>query len=213
MSYLVLVRNNIATCSTDNLIITHDEVLKLSSAENVLEYIRALKQTEESNIKKAVQDGYEAGYKDGVKKAEKELNDLFRTYLTDLTENIYKNRIESDHEIIELACEVTKKIAAGIAPNEMIEKLAMTAIQNLSNKRELQLKVHPDHVTELQEKLNLIAKNSNSDLSTIEVKADQMLGNLDVIIKTPAGDTIASFDDQLTMLKNTMLDELSMKNN
>ncbi|MEJ2622330.1 MAG: FliH/SctL family protein [Candidatus Thiodiazotropha sp.] len=210
MSYLVLISNDVATCSTDNLLISQDDVLKLSSAENVLDYIRTLKEKEESKIKAAVLDGYEVGYQEGIEKAETKINELFKTYLNDLTENIYTNRIETDHEIIELACDVTKKIATGIAPNEMIEKLAITAIQNLSNKRELQIKVNPDHVAALQEKLNSIAHDSNSELSTMEVKADQMLGSLDVIIKSPTGDTIASFDDQLKMLKNNMLDELSL---
>jgi flagellar assembly protein FliH len=210
MSFLVLISNDVATCSTDNLLISNEDVLKISSAENVLDYVRTLKQSEESNIKQAVQDGYEAGYKDGLEKAESRLNELFKTYLNDLTESIFTNRVEADHEIIELACDVTKKIAAGIGPDEMIEKLAITAIQNLSNKRNLQIRVNPDYAAALQEKLMVIARNSNSDLSTMEVKSDPMLGSLDVIIKTQAGDTIASFDDQLKMLKSNMLDGLSL---
>jgi flagellar assembly protein FliH len=188
---------------------TSEDVIKLSSIENVLEYVKTLKQTEETNIKQAVQDGYETGYKEGLDKAEKKLNELFQTYLNDLAEKLFTDHVETDHEIIKLACDVTNKIAAGIGPNEMIEKLAVTAIQNLSNKRNLQIKVNPCHVIALQQKLESIAHNSNSDFTTIEIKADQMLGNLDVIIKTPVGDTIASFDDQLRLLKNNMLNELN----
>jgi flagellar biosynthesis/type III secretory pathway protein FliH len=209
MSYLVLINNDVATCSTDNLLITQDDILKLSSAENVLDYIRTIKTSEESNIKQAVKEGFEEGYKDGLARSEKKLHELFKSYLNDLTDNIFSNRVETDHEIIDLACDVTKKIAAGIGPSEMIEKLALTAMQNLSDKRKLQIKVNPEHVNTLQKKINQLSSVSKSDLSTIEVKADQLLGYLDVIIKTPAGDTIASFDDQLNMIKKSMLDELN----
>ena len=189
--------------------LSNEDVLKLSSADNVLEYIRSIKTNEESNIKKSVRDGYEAGYKDGLKQAEKKLNDQFKTYLNEITDSIYTNRIETDQEIIELACEVTKKIASDIGPKEMLSSLAATAIQNLNNKRNLQIKVNPLHAQELQTKLDSFFKDGTGDESRIEILPDKNLGDLDIVIKTQVGETIASFDDQLRLLKNNLMDNLS----
>lgn len=209
MSFLVIINNDYATCSSDNLMLSNKDVLKLSSADNVLEYIRSIKTNEESNIKKSVQDGYEAGYKDGLKQAEKKLNDQFKAYLNEITDSIYTNRIETDQEIIELACEVTKKIASDIGPKEMLSSLAATAIQNLNNKGNLQIKVNPAHAQELQTKLDLFFKDGTGDELRIEILPDKNLGDLDIVIKTQVGETIASFDDQLRLLKNNLMDNLS----
>jgi flagellar biosynthesis/type III secretory pathway protein FliH len=210
MSFLLVINSDVATCSTDNLLISNDDVLKLSSTENVLEYVSKLKHSEESNIKKSVEDGYEAGYKEGLEIAERKLNELFKNYLNELTANILTNRIETDRDIIELACDVTKKIAADIHPDEMLKSLAITAIQNLNNKRNLVIKVNPGHVKELKETLERVSSEGNGELSRIEVKPDQSLATLDLIIMSDVGETIASFDDQLNLVKNNMIEGLSI---
>ncbi|ODB84937.1 hypothetical protein A3194_14350 [Candidatus Thiodiazotropha endoloripes] len=209
MSFLVIFNNDYASCCSDNLILSTDDVVRLSTSENLLDYIRSLKLSEELNLKKSVKEGYESGYKEGLVKAEKDLNHQFNSYLSDLTESIMTNRIETDHQIIELACEVINKIAENIKPYEMLGYMANTAIQNLQNKRDLQIYINPVYAEKLDEKIHSLNKKGKDDFLGIDIRPDQTLGELDIIIRTHSGETIASFDDQLNLIKENMLKDLN----
>ncbi|ODB95054.1 hypothetical protein A3197_16950 [Candidatus Thiodiazotropha endoloripes] len=208
MSFIVIFNSAYITCCSDNLILSPNDIVKLSSSENVLDYIRSLKNIEENKLKQSIKEGYEAGYKEGFKKAEKDLNTQFKSYLEDLTESIISSRIETDQEIVALACNVIKKIAENIKPSEMVQSLAITAINNLQNKRELQIKVNPEYVEDLQQKIHSINQTGNDDYSGLDIRSDQSLGKFDIIIKSQTGETIASFDDQLKLIKENMIEEL-----
>ncbi|MCG7984710.1 MAG: hypothetical protein JAY90_18410 [Candidatus Thiodiazotropha lotti] len=208
MSFLVIFNSAYITCCSDNLILSPNDIVKLSSSENVLDYIRSLKNNEEAKLKQSIKEGYETGYKEGFKKAEKDLNSQFKSYLEDLTESIISNRIETDQEIVVLACNVINKIAENIKPSEMIQSLAITAINNLQNKRDLQIKVNPEYVEELNNKIHSINQTDNGDYSGVDIRSDQSLGKFDIIIKSQTGETIASFDDQLNLIKENMIEEL-----
>ncbi|RLW57611.1 MAG: hypothetical protein B6D75_16600 [gamma proteobacterium symbiont of Stewartia floridana] len=209
MSFLIILKNEYFTCCSDNLVLSANDVVKLSSSENVLEYIRSLKTSEETKLKKSIQEGYEAGYKEGLTKSEEDLNLKFESFLTELINNISINRIETDQEIIDLACEVINKIASNIKPNEMLQCMAVSAINKLQYKRELQINVNPQYVEELQKTIRSLNKDGTEEHFAIDVRPDKTLGQLDIIIKSQSGETIASFSDQLNLIKDNMLDELS----
>ncbi|MCG8027067.1 MAG: hypothetical protein N0E59_04725 [Candidatus Thiodiazotropha taylori] len=172
-----------------------------------------MKISEETKLKKSIQEGYEAGYKEGLIKSEEDLNLKFESFLTELINNISINRIETDQEIIELACEVINKIASNIKPNEMLQSMAVSAINKLQNKRELQINVNPQHVEELQKTIRSLNHNGTDEYFAIDVRPDKTLGQLDIIIKSQSGETIASFSDQLNLIRDNMLDELSNHSN
>ncbi|MBW9268592.1 MAG: hypothetical protein K1566_03010 [Candidatus Thiodiazotropha sp. (ex. Lucinisca nassula)] len=213
MSFLIILKNEYFTCCSDNLILSGNDVVKLSSSENVLDYIRSLKQSEESKLNNSIQEGYEAGYKKGLKQSEEDLNLKFNSFLAELVDNISNNRIETDKEIIELTCEVINKIAANIKPSELLQCMAASAINKLQDKRELQIYVNPKHVNQLQKTIRSVEKNGTEGHFAIDVRPDKTLGQLDIIIKSQSGETIASFSDQLKLIKGNMLGALSNHTN
>jgi flagellar biosynthesis/type III secretory pathway protein FliH len=212
MSYIVIVNNGFASCAINKYILSEEEVYHLSTAENLLEKIKLIKEKEEEFITTAKTEGYDAGYTEGLKKAESEFKKQFLQYLKNLTENVYLNTIENDKAILDLACEVVRKIATEIGPKNMLQSIALTAIQNLKHKKTLEIKVKEVYVQPLEKKIESLKHQDTINLSSIEVKSDDSLGDLDVIIKSESGVTIASFDEQIKLLKQNIEEEMNLAN-
>jgi flagellar biosynthesis/type III secretory pathway protein FliH len=209
MSYLVILNNDVISCATNKLVLSDKEIIKLATIDNLANEITLIKNQESDKVFKSQQEGYKKGYETGLKEAISDLHGQFIEYLKDLTENIVISSSDSDEEILNLACEITRKIASNIKPEDMIRGIAMTALQKLKNHNCLELKINPNYVDILKNKLKSIENNEIFKFSNIEIISDSSLGELDCIIKTEAGTTIASFDEQLNILKQNIKAEMS----
>lgn len=212
MTYLVMINNDTATIANDSLILTDNDIYKLSTVEDVIDKISTLRKNEEELLVKSKIEAYKIGYKEGLKKAQSDLSDQFVEYLKDLTENIFVNTIETNEEILNLACEVTRKIANDIGPRDMLISIATTAINKLKYNKYLEIKVKPEYVSVLQDKLAQLIDKDKYKLSNIDIKPDASLGDLDCVITSDSGETVASFDDQLCLLKKNIEEEMCLHN-
>ena len=202
MNFVAIFNNDVLSCSTDRLVLTKDEFSELEKIEDLTSEIICLRDTEVERISKSESNGYQAGYSDGIHQGLSDLNKQFREYLKDLTENIYINNIESDEFILNLAVEVIKKIASEIGNEDMIKSIASTAIQKLKQSNHLEVKVNPKYADQLKLDLKKIDDSNTYAFSSLDIIADASLGELDCIIKTESGTTVASFEEQLNILRD-----------
>lgn len=208
MNYLVIINSDAITCATNNYLLSDKEVIRLDSISDVVETINTLKAQKEEQINISIKNGYKNGFNQGLVNAQNELNTQFIEYLKDLTENYFVNTTETDSEIINMACEVTRKIADEIDSAEILPSLAITALKKLKQHKRIELKVRPEYVEILRSKISSLETNEVNNYSSLEIVADESLDTLDCIIKTDAGVTVASFTDQLNLLKENIINEM-----
>jgi flagellar biosynthesis/type III secretory pathway protein FliH len=209
MSYLVILNNDVISCATGKLVLSDKEVIKLATIEDLAEKISLIKNQENEKVLQSQQEGYKQGYEAGLNKAIANLHTQFIEYLKDLTENVVINSSESDEAVLNLACEVIRKIASDIEPGDMICSMAMTALQKLKHSKSIEVKINSSYVDVLQNRLKSINGGETFKYSNIEIIPDSSLGELDCIIKTETGTTIASFSEQLNILKQNIQAEMS----
>ena len=202
MSYIAIINNEVLSCSTRRLVLSQSEVSELTTIEELTNEILKLKSSEENRVSQSITDGYQSGYLEGLNQGLTDLNEQFREYLKDLTENIYISNIESDEVIMNLSVQVIKKIASEIGNEEMIRSIALTAIQRLKHSSHLEVRVNSKYADLLKQNLEAISESASYAFSSLEVIADAGLDDLDCIIKTESGTTIASFEEQLNILRD-----------
>lgn len=208
MKYLVILNSDIATCATNDYILSDEDIIKFDSMSGIIEMITEIKNSEASKVEGSTKDGYLKGYDEGLRKGQQDLNTQFLEYLKDLTDNIIVNTTDSDAEIINMACEVTRIIVEDLDSKDVLTNLAITAIKKLKQHKEIEIKVRPEYRKVLQEKLERMNIKDNYNYSTLEIVSDPSMGHLDCTIKSDSGVTVASFDDQLMLLKKNIESKL-----
>lgn len=208
MKYLVILNSDIATCATNDYIISDEDIIKFDSMSGIIEMITEIKNSWESKVEDSTKAGYLKGYDEGLKKGQHDLNAQFLEYLKDLTDNIIVNTTDSDADIINMVCEVTRKIAEDLDSKDVLTSLAVTAIKKLKQHKGIEVKVRPEYRKVLQEKLEKMNIKDNYNYSTLEIVSDPSMGHLDCTIKSDSGVTVASFDEQLMLLKKNIESKL-----
>ena len=168
-------------------------------AETLLEQVKA--EVEELKLV-AHQEGYQAGYSQGIEAAEKELAQEKEeiSELRQEAERGYRQRIwESEGEILKLACEIAEYIIRTSISSHPDSWLAMVkgAIAKIAGANELLLRVSPQDETLLAENLSSI-RELLIESGPIRVEADPSLKPGDLWVETNIGQVDARISQQIS---------------
>jgi len=163
-----------------------ETVKRLQTLETSREEI--LKEAED----KARQRGCEVGLEQGRQQARQELAEK-------LLELEQQNQVQNNavrEDVVAIALQVVRKIAAGVAPEDLLVALAAGAAAEHLPRQAVSLKVHPDHLDAVKHRIDKI--NDVSSSSMIEtIVVDNELSPADCILETSVGQVRADLETQL----------------
>jgi flagellar assembly protein FliH len=210
MTYITILNNGLVTCATDQIILSKNEIKELNTIDKLLSELMELKESEESKLHLLRQEAYQDGFNEGLNEGKNELSCQFRDYLKDITHNVYLNSMESEETIINLATEIIRKIASDFNSKDIITGIVSTAIKKHKHFNHLEIKVNPIYVECLKDTVSSINENSSQKVLSLDIVGDPDMADLDCVIKTESGTTVASFDEQLNQLKNLLTENAKM---
>ncbi|WP_051610018.1 HrpE/YscL family type III secretion apparatus protein [Terasakiella pusilla] len=189
--------------NTDKLAAVEDQkILKASDYATLLEANAVLDaaKAEAEQIRKEAESLYESekqrGYEDGLFEAKMEMTEQMITTVEQTVE--YLASVEQD--IVNIVTEALEKVVTGIDAHDLIVKVVRNALQVVRSEKKVSVRVAPQNVEVLNDKLNEILALYPAILE-LQVQPDSRLNDQGCIIESPIGIVDASLDGQLDALK------------
>ncbi|WP_417796429.1 HrpE/YscL family type III secretion apparatus protein [Terasakiella pusilla] len=189
--------------NTDKLAAVEDQkILKTSDYATLLEANAVLDaaKAEAEQIRKEAESLYESekqrGYEDGLFEAKMEMTEQMITTVEQTVE--YLASVEQD--IVNIVTEALEKVVTGIDAHDLIVKVVRNALQVVRSEKKVSVRVAPQNVEVLNDKLNEILALYPAILE-LQVQPDSRLNDQGCIIESPIGIVDASLDGQLDALK------------
>jgi flagellar biosynthesis/type III secretory pathway protein FliH len=205
MTYILLIKTKDVSCATDQYVLTQEEVKQLSSVDTLIKELKKMRDNERNKINIAEVRGFDEGYQEGYLESRNEMKTLFTEHLEATFKRIMEVHTLSQQSIIDLAFNITRKIASEIGPEAMITGIINRAVKNLKLDKTLEITVNSEIAQDIDQKLrNYLSVNNNDTYPVIEVIPDPDIGILDCIIRSDSGETEASFEQQLNALENKL---------
>lgn len=171
----------------------------LTIAESV-ERVKILEQSHEERLKAAQDQARREGRQEGLENGRLEARQEVADKLLELERQTQKQHKAVNDDVVAIALQVVRKIAAGVAPEDMLVALAEGAAAEHLPRQPVSLRVHPQHLDSVKRRIDQIKEVSPP--SIIEtIVADNDLNPADCILETSAGQVCADLETQLLALE------------
>jgi type III secretion protein L len=187
MTYLLLAAAPSATLLTDDPILRREDVARLRDAAEVVTAVDAHSRAARDA---AVAEGFTQGRAEGAAKAARETAETLASVHTVLQAERARLRTSTAG----LALDIVRRIAAGLASDEVLAALAEQAARDLLPEEPIGVRVPPQAVGAVSRRLWPIG-------ARIEVHGDPDLAADDCVLDTPSGRTHAGLEVQLKALE------------
>jgi len=188
MSYLLLASAPSSVLLTDDPILRREDVAHLTQAAAIVADLETHRQA----VREAANaEGFAQGQADGAARAAQETAETLASVHAALQAERARLRASS----ATLALDIVRRIAAGLAPEEVLAALAEQAARDLLPEEPIGVRVAPEAVGAVSRRLWPIG-------ARIEVHADPDLPNGDCVLDTPSGRTHAGLEVQLKALES-----------
>ncbi len=165
----------------------------------------------EEDLQRYQEESYQRGLQDGKSLAERGLLNVFKSLRTAAEEMLQareKLLRDSEDDLLQLSMAVARKVINRevVQDREIILRLVVLALENLSEKDELVIRVHPDdHALLTSSMKDLVSR----ELATVSFsfKADPGIEIGSCQIETQRGTVDAGFEAQLDEVYRRLLDE------
>lgn len=187
MSYLLLASAPSSVLLTDDPILRREDVARLNEAAEIVAGLEAHRQAARDA---ATTEGFAQGHAEGAAKAARETAET----LAAVHDALQAERARLRASSADLALDIVRRIAAGLAPDEVLAALAEQAARDLLPEEPIGVRVAPDAVGAVSRRLWPIG-------ARIEVQGDPDLAIGDCVLDTPSGRTHAGLEVQLKALE------------
>ena len=194
MSFLALHRGAATSLATSRLWLSADDVSQCDSARALLDRLEQLTARREAELDaaraQAVAEGREAGRREALASVAPRLIDAWDQAARNAAADAHALRAA----LVTLSLQVVERIAAELAPADMVAALAARASVALLPDSGAVVRVHPDVAAAVRERLHAVP-------GVLEVRADPRQGLFDCAFDTPCGQLLAGLPAQLARLK------------
>jgi len=149
--------------------------------------------------------GYDAGLKEGLKKAEDVMN-KFDSAINDAVSQRQQMIEESKQKLLELVIQISKKVtfdAIEINPEATL-KMISSVVDSLLDRSRIKILVNPDHLTIVEQNINTYLKGSTA-IKELAIVPDARVRYGGCFIETPNGDIDARLESQFEILADALL--------
>lgn len=187
MTYLLLSSGPSGALLTDQPVIRREDVEAVRDAAELTAALDALRQAARET---AQREGFEQGRAEGAAAAAREAAQTLAQVHAALESERERLRAAAGA----LAIDIVRRIAAGLAPEEVLAALAEQAARDLLPEEPIRVRVAPEAAGAVERRLWPLE-------ARIEVTADPDLAAGDCVLDTPSGRTHAGLDVQLRALE------------
>lgn len=149
--------------------------------------------------------GYEAGLEEGREDARKAVASL-SGLLTDVTRQRHDLLADSKKHILDLILKISQRLtftAAALDP-EITMSIVSGAIDQLLDKNKIKVKVHPDHLPEVEQHIDRF-RGADTAIKEFILEADPRIRIGGCFIETPSGDIDARLESMYDVIKQSFL--------
>jgi len=201
VNIVCLLDNPEVVIASGKRVFSAEETGALMSIAESADRLQMSVKEEEDRIQQAENDARERGRQEGIAQGrEIATAELSKTKLS-LVDQANAELSQVRKEVLSLALQVVRKIADGVATDEMLFALATTAAQECLPSKSVVLKVHPDSVDGVKARLSEHQVSSDTSHPIHSIVADEDLDHKACVLETDAGQVCADIDTQLSVLE------------
>lgn len=181
------------------------------SLQDILLLEESHRQEKEAAAKAAYESGQEAGYAAGMEKGREEARKVVASLskvLSDISGQRETILREAREKIFELVLKISRRLtftAAELDP-DVTMAIINGAIDQLLDKSRLKVKVHPNHLPEVEHNIERF-RGVDTKIKEFILEADPRVRVGGCFIETPAGDIDARLDSMYEVIKQSILDD------
>lgn len=204
----------------ENEEIKKERALRILQAEHQAREIIAQAEQEAETIRKKAfekgwQDGFAVGQKEAEKEAQKILEEkitLWKKWFAALRENRKEILMNLEEPILEFSFALAKKVIGRVIEREsFIEGTIRRALQKLSNRERVLLRVHKNDYVRIKEMKEELLRSIDG-LGYLEIQEDPRVTEGGCIVETVFGSIDAQVDTQLSNLREEVFKILKEEN-
>ena len=202
MRFLAVHRHANTSLATSRLWLTADEVSGCESVQALLQRLERLTTEREAELTaartQAVAEGREQGRREALASVAPRLLDAWDQAARSAAADAQALRAA----LVTLSLQVVQRIAAELAPADVVTALARRASESLLPDSAAVLRVHPDVAAAVRERMLATAGTplTHAVSGILDVRADPHLGRFDCAFDTAAGQLLAGLPAQLARL-------------
>ncbi len=156
----------------------------------------------------AKQAGFQDGFKAGNSRGEVEAKKAVQQFGLAISDAIAQRETmlrEAKQHILELVLQISKKVtcdAVQINPETTL-KMISGVIDSLTDRSQIKIKVHPDHLAIVKQNMETLIAASPS-IKELSVEADPRVHLGGCFIETPSGDIDARLESQFDVVRDAL---------
>ena len=192
------------------MVVTSSEGKKQVPLQDLILLDTRIREKIEEAYKNGLEQGQKEGYNRGLNEGREEARRVVASLsnvIADITNQRHQILAEAKEKVLELILKISKRLtfmAAEIDPNVTMSIISGT-IDQLIDKRSIKVKVHPDHLPELEQHIDKF-KGTNTAIKEFIIEPDPRIRIGGCFIETPAGDIDARLESMYEVIKQTMLE-------
>jgi flagellar biosynthesis/type III secretory pathway protein FliH len=164
-------------------------------------------------IEAAYQQGKTEGHASGRAEGREEAQRAFSAFGSAVNDCIKQRKSllrEAELHITEMVLKIARNMTFGAAKVDPDVTMGVVkgAVDSLVDKREISVRVHPDHLEHLKVLMDEF-DNMSGEVRELSLEGDVNVKHGGCFIRTPAGDIDARLDSQFKIIEDAVLDETS----
>jgi len=167
----------------------------LSLAETV-KRLNTLETNREEKLRTAEDEARQRGREEGLELGRQQARQELAEKLLELEHCSQIEHKAINEDVVAIALQVVRRIAAGVAPEDMLAALAAGAAAEHLPRQPVSLKVHPQHLDSVKNRIEKI-KDVGAPSMIETIIADNELSPTDCILETSVGQVCADLETQL----------------
>ncbi|MFH1700036.1 MAG: FliH/SctL family protein [Candidatus Zixiibacteriota bacterium] len=192
------------------MVLTSPEGKKQIPLQDLIQLHNKFSQEIKEAYNKGYEEGKQSGYEDGLNEGLEEARqvvDSLSGALSDIINQRHQLLTESKNKILDLVLKISRKLTFSAAEfNSQITKSIITgSIEQLIDKRNIKVKVHPGHLAELEQYIDKFM-GSNAAIKEFNIEPDPRIRVGGCFIETPSGDIDARLESMYEVIKQALLD-------
>lgn len=162
-------------------------------------------------VEEAFQRGHKDGHAQGRAEGREEAQKVFSAFGKAVQDCVGQRETllrEAELHITDMILKIARKLTFDTArlDPEITAGIVKGAIDTLIDKRNISVRVHPDHLPVLEQSIDEF-KSMSTEIRDLQIEADPRVGFGGCFIRTPAGDIDARLESQFEIIEDTLRDE------
>ncbi len=192
------------------LVITSVEGKKQVPLQDFIDLDARIRKELQASYVKGHEQGTKEGHQQGLHEGRDEARQVVASLsglIADITNQRHQMLAEAKERILDIILKVSRRLtftAAEIDP-EITMSIINGTIDQLLDKRSIKVKVHPDHLPELEQHIDKF-KGNHTAIKEFEIEPDPRIRVGGCFIETPAGDIDARLESMYEVIKQALLE-------